>query len=118
MQIVNQTLRENIAANTTEENILVGTKLENVPTDDNYRVTILAAASSFDVQHKVEADTDVLVQPSIVGDTDRKPIEPDDFVGEFDVTGGSKLFLEVVNNDASNPQDYTVTITLTPLSML
>lgn len=117
MPQVTQTVRTNIASNTTEDNVLENTKLENVPTDDAYMVTVLATASSFDVEHKLEADTDVLIQPSIVGDTDRRPQDPEDFIGEYAVTGGSKLFLEVTNNDASNPQDHTVTIVLTPMSM-
>lgn len=116
MPQVVQTIRVNIDAETTEANVLKNTKLENVPTDDNYRVSVLAAASSFDVTHKLEADTDVLIQDSIVGSTDRKPLDPDDFVGEFMITGGSKLFLQVSNTDTA-AQDYTVTIFLTPLSM-
>jgi len=117
MPQVTQTVRTNVAASTTEENVLENTKLENVPTDDAYMVTVLAAASSFDVTHKLEADTDVLIQPSVVGDTDRRPQDPEDFIGEFAVTGGSKLFLEVTNADSSTAQDHTVTIVLTPMSM-
>lgn len=116
MPQVVQTIRRNIATTSTLANILQDTKLENVPTDDNYRVTVLAAASSFDVTHKLEADTDVLIQESVVGATDRKPVDPDDFVGEFMVTGGSKLFLQLSNSGAA-AEDYTVTIFLTPLSM-
>jgi hypothetical protein len=117
MPQVVQTIRVNPAANTTLPNILQDTKLENVPTDDNYMVEVFATADSFDVTHKLEADTDVLIQPSIVGDTDRNPIDPDDFVGSFAVTGGSKLFLEI-SNAAGTAQQYNVKIFLTPLSMM
>jgi len=116
MPQVVQTIRVNVDADKTLPNVLQDTKLENVPTDDNYRLTVLSAASSFDVKHKLEADTDVLIQDSVVGDTDRKPLDPDDFVGEFMITGGSKLFLQVANGSGT-AQDYTVTIFLTPLSM-
>lgn len=115
MPQVVQTIRATVPAESTLSNVLENTKLENVPTDANYRVSILATASSFDVQHKVEADTDVLVQESIVGDTERKPLDPDDFVGEFLVTGGSKLFLQVSNGTAGD-ETYIVTIYLTPLN--
>jgi len=116
MPQVVQTIRQNVGAGATLQNILQDTKLENVPTDDNYRVDVFSSASSFDVEHKLEADTDVLIQPSIVGDTDRNPIDPDDFVGSFAVTGGSKLFLQVSNSGGS-AEDYNVKIFLTPLSM-
>jgi len=115
MAQVVQTIRNEVAANTTEANVLVGTKLENVPTDARaYRVTVLAAASSFDLVHKLEADTDVAVQESVIGDTDRKPVDPDDFVGSFLVTGGTKLFLQLTNNDDTNPQTATHTFYLEP----
>lgn len=116
MPQVVQTIRVAPGAGATLANILQDTKLENVPTDDNYRVDVFASASSFDVTHKLEADTDVLIQPSIVGDVDRNPIDPDDFVGSFAVTGGSKLFLEVQNAGGA-AESYNVKVFLTPLSM-
>jgi hypothetical protein len=113
--MVNQTVRTNVAASTTEANVFEGTKLENVPTDANYLVRVFATASSFDVEHEIEADTDVLIQQGIVGDTDRRPQDPEDFLGEFPVTGGSKLFCKVVNNDGTNAQDHTIRVELVPM---
>jgi len=114
MSQVNQTVRTTVAANSTEDNVLQGTKLENVPTDANYLVRLFATADAFDIEHELEADTDVLVQQSIVGDTDRRPQDPEDFLGEWPVTGGSKLFLKVVNN-AGTAQVHTARIELIPI---
>ena len=114
-QIV-QTIKTDITADSTIENALVGTKLENVPTDAMaYAVSILASADSFDVTHKVEADTDVAVQSSIIGDTLRKPVDPDDFVGQFMVSGGTKLFLELSNSDSANDHETLHTFILEPV---
>lgn len=116
MAQVTQTIRNEVAADTTEQNVLVGTKLENVPTDAQaYRVTVLAAADSFDLLHKLEADTDVAVQESVIGATDRKPVDPDDFVGEFLVSGGTKLFLQLTNTDGANPHTATHTFFIEPV---
>jgi len=114
MAQVNQTVRTTVAANSTEDNVLQGTKLENVPTDANYLVRLFATADSFDIEHELEADTDVLVQQGIVGDTDRRPQDPEDFLGEWPVTGGSKLFLKVING-AGTSQVHTARIELVPI---
>ena len=114
MAQVNQTVRTTVAAGATEDNVLQGTKLENVPTDANYMVRLFATADSFDVKHELSADTDILVQKSIVGNDDRRPQDPEDFIGEWAVTGGSKLFLEVENGGGSS-QIHTARIVLTPM---
>lgn len=112
---VNQTVRTEVAADTTLDNVLAGTKLENVPTDSNYLVKVWGTADSFEIEHELEADTDVLIQPGIVGDTDRRPQDPEDFLGQWPVTGGSKLFLKVINNDDTNPHNHTVRVELVPM---
>lgn len=109
---VNQTVRTSLAAGESRDNVFQGTKLENVPTDGNYAVTVFATADSFEVEHELEADTDVLIQQGIVGDVDRRPIDPDDFLGQWAVSGGTKLFLRVVNNDGTNPHTHTVRVQL------
>jgi len=98
---VNQTVRTSLSADETIDNVFQGTKLENVPTDGNYLVKLWATADSFDVLHELEADTDVLIQEGIVGNTDRRPQDPEDFLGAWAVTGGSKLFLRVKETGSS-----------------
>ncbi len=115
MPKVTQTIRTDIGANSVDDNILENTKVHNVPTDDDYAVTILATADSFNVEHKLEADTDVLVQQSPIGNDDRRPINPDDHIGTWAVTGGSKLFLRVEETGGA-AQKATHTVILTPLS--
>lgn len=110
---ITKTEKVELAANEQIENVLEGTKLENVPTDRNYNVVVLAQATSLGVRHKIEADTDVAVQDSIVGDAGRVPIRPDDVVDTFAVEGGTKLFLQVNNTEASS-QSYLFKITLIP----
>lgn len=103
-------------AGETIQNALAGTKLENVPTDANYRLVLLASATSLDVEHSLSVDTDEAVQPSIVGDNGRKPIEPDDIVDVFKVEGGSKLYYTVSNNDGSTAHTLYYTLKMIPLS--
>lgn len=106
-----------VAANTTEANVLGDTKVTNVPTDDNYRVSFLATGSASGLEHELSADVDTAIQKSVVSSQNRVPLPNEDFVDEFDVAGGSKLFLEVENTTAG-PLTYFFTVILTPFAML
>lgn len=110
---ITKTEKVSLEANETIANALEGTKLENVPSGRNYNVVVLAQASSDDVRHKVEADTDVAIQDSIVGSQDRVPIRPDDLVDIFAVEGGTKLFLEL-RETGGTAQSYYYKIILIP----
>lgn len=110
---ITKTAKVDLSANETKANVLQGTKLENVPSGRNYDVRVYATASSDDVQHTLEADTDVAIQESIVGSQGRVPVKPDDFVDAFAVEGGSKLFLQVSETGGS-AQTYYYSITLSP----
>lgn len=110
---ITKTEKVSLGANETIENALEGTKLENVPSGRNYNVTVLAQASSDDVRHKIEADTDVAVQDSLVGSQGRVPIRPDDLVDVFAVEGGTKLFLQLRETGGTS-QTYYYKIILTP----
>jgi hypothetical protein len=110
---ITKTEKVSLDANETIDNILEGTKLENVPSGRNYNVVVLAQASSDDVRHKIEADTDVAVQDSIVGSQDRVPIRPDDLVDTFAVEGGTKLFVQARETGGS-AQTYYYKIILIP----
>lgn len=110
---ITKTEKVSLNANQTIQNALEGTKLENVPSGRNYAVIVLAQASSDDVRHKIEADTDVAVQDSIVGSQDRVPVRPDDLVDTFLVEGGTKLFLEV-RETGNSAQTYYYKIILIP----
>lgn len=116
MPEVNQTILIDLEIDEVIDNALTGTKLENVPTDDDYLITLLATADAFDIEHELEADTDTLVQPSVIGDTLRNPVQPDDLVGRFMVTGGSKMFYKI-EGGASAGQVIAKFI-YTPASML
>lgn len=110
---ITKTEKISLSANEQIPNALQGTKLENVPSQRNYNVLVLAQASDDAVRHKIEADTDVAVQDSIVGSQNRVPIRPDDVVDTFAVEGGTKLFLEL-NNTSSSAQTYYYKIILSP----
>lgn len=117
MPKITLTASVSVAANSTNDNVLQNTKVENVPVDDNYRVTFLATGSATGLLHTFEADTDIAVQESIAGAQNRVPLHPDDFVDEWDVRGGSKLFLKVENTTAGALTHFH-TVVLTPHSML
>jgi len=100
------------------DNVLsqVGSKLENIPTDANYRVTLAAQADSLDVEHSLSVDTDEAVQKSVVGSDGGTPRIPDDVVDQVAVEGGSKLYLSVDNTDSSGSHTYVYKLRITPLS--
>lgn len=114
MPKVNQIVRTELTANQSVDNVFAGSKLENVPTDANYLVRAWAVADSFNVEMQIEADTDVLFQRSIVGDTLRRPQDPEDFIGEWGVTGGSKLFCKV-DETGGTAQEHIIKVELIPM---
>lgn len=110
---ISKTDSVDLNGNETNPNALEGTKLENVPTDRNYDVTVYATADTADVRMSMDADTDVAIQDSLVSSQGRVPIVPDDFVESFAVTGGSKLFLEL-NETGGAAATFYYKIVLTP----
>lgn len=114
MQPIVQTIFTDLDINETIENALVGSKIENVPTDADYQVDVYATADFFGVEHQIEADVDIAVQRGVVGNTLRKPNLEDDYVASFVVTGGSKLFLRLFETDGVASQTIH-TFRLTPL---
>lgn len=118
MPEVVQTFVTNLTSGQTVQNALQGTKLENVPTDAQaYQVTVLATADDFAVEHILEADTDVAIQRSTIGNqsTLQRPKDPDDYVTSFLVSGGTKLYLEIDNTDGAAGHDAAHTIYLDPV---
>lgn len=104
-----------MTAATPVDNVLTGTKVENIPNDDNYRVRLSATSSVADTKHQLDADTDSLLQSSLASSQNRVPLVPDDYVGSWDVKGGSKLFLSL---DPASTGTYFFTIELIPFSIL
>jgi hypothetical protein len=106
-----------ISAGSSDPNVLDNTRVENVPTDDDYLVRLLSQADDLDVRHTLEVDSQVAVQKSVVGSNGGRPVRPDDIITEVPVEGGSKLYLAVENQDNNNPHNYIYTVELIPLSM-
>lgn len=104
-----------IAANTTENDILQGTRLENVPRRGRaYRVDMYATATNTGLTHEAFADSDNFVESGAVSSANRVPLKDRDRVASVLVTPGTRLQINATNTTGS-AETYFLTISANPV---
>lgn len=87
-----------VAANQTVANLLSGSIYEYLPFDCYVEIALNASASG--LQAQVVSGSDVLQEQGNMGNQNRFPVYPDDFILQDYAAAGDRLVLRVTNTTA------------------
>lgn len=104
-----------VAANSTETDVLNGTRLENVPRRARaYRVDVYATASATGINHEAFADSDNFIESGAVSAQNRVPLKDRDRTASVLVTPGTRLQINATNTTGS-AETYFLTVSANPV---
>lgn len=104
----------NIAAASTNDNLLSGSQFEFLPYDAFLEFGINGDANGSDLRVDVYSGQDALCEQLVPNSQNRIPVYPDDFPLNDVAAGGERLKIRVRNTAAAAARDVFFSVKITP----